>query len=60
MIEPFTARTPQADLEDLRQRLATTRWAPEQPAGRDEGAYGFPLSGSGAWCPAGRTSTGGV
>ena len=43
MIEPFTARTPQADLEDLRQRLATIRWAPEQPAGRDEGAYGFPL-----------------
>jgi pimeloyl-ACP methyl ester carboxylesterase len=44
MIEPFTARTPQADLDDLRQRLATTRWAPEPPAGRDEGAYGFPLS----------------
>jgi pimeloyl-ACP methyl ester carboxylesterase len=44
MIEPFTARTPQADLDDLQQRLATTRWAPEQPAGRDEGAYGFPLS----------------
>jgi epoxide hydrolase len=44
MIEPFTARIPQADLDDLRQRLATTRWAPEQPAGRDEGAYGFPLS----------------
>ena len=44
MIEPFTAHTPQADLDDLRQRLATIRWAPEQPAGRDEGAYGFPLS----------------
>jgi pimeloyl-ACP methyl ester carboxylesterase len=44
MIEPFTARIPQADLDDLRQRLATTHWAPEQPAGRDEGAYGFPLS----------------
>jgi pimeloyl-ACP methyl ester carboxylesterase len=44
MIEPFTARTPQADLNDLQQRLATTRWAPEPPAGRDEGAYGFPLS----------------
>jgi pimeloyl-ACP methyl ester carboxylesterase len=44
MIEPFTARTPQADLDDLQQRLATTRWAPEPPAGRDEGAYGFPLS----------------
>jgi pimeloyl-ACP methyl ester carboxylesterase len=44
MIEPFTARTPQADLDDLQQRLATTRWAPQPPAGRDEGAYGFPLS----------------
>jgi epoxide hydrolase len=44
MIEPFTARTPQADLDDLQQRLATTRWAPEPPAGPDEGAYGFPLS----------------
>jgi pimeloyl-ACP methyl ester carboxylesterase len=44
MIEPFTAHIPQADLDDLRQRLATTRWAPEQPAGRDGGAYGFPLS----------------
>src|ERR1700722_8925693 len=44
MIEPFTARPPQADLDDLRQRLATTRWAPEPPAGPDEGAYGFPLS----------------
>jgi pimeloyl-ACP methyl ester carboxylesterase len=44
MIEPFTVRIPQADLDNLQQRLATTRWAPEQPAGRDEGAYGFPLS----------------
>jgi pimeloyl-ACP methyl ester carboxylesterase len=44
MIEPFTARAPQADLDNLQQRLATTRWAPEPPAGRDEGAYGFPLS----------------
>jgi epoxide hydrolase len=44
MIEPFTARVPQADLDNLQQRLATTRWAPEQPAGPDEGAYGFPLS----------------
>ena len=39
MIEPFTARIPQADLDDLQQRLATTRWTHEQPAGRDEGAY---------------------
>ena len=44
MIEPFTARIAQADLDELRQRLAATRWVPEQPAGSDEGAYGFPLS----------------
>lgn len=44
MIESFTARIPQADLDALRRRLALTRWAPEQPAGPDEGAYGVPLS----------------
>jgi pimeloyl-ACP methyl ester carboxylesterase len=44
MIEPFTARIPQTDLDELKQRLAATRWAPEQPAGSDDGAYGFPLS----------------
>ena len=44
MIEPFTVRISRADLDELQQRLATTRWAPEQPAGREEGAYGFPLS----------------
>src|ERR1700722_2468502 len=44
MIEPFTARVPQADLDDLSRRLAATRWAPEQPAGSEDGAYGVPLS----------------
>jgi epoxide hydrolase len=44
MIERFTARIPQADLDDLQRRLATTRWAPEQPAGSEDGAYGVPLS----------------
>jgi pimeloyl-ACP methyl ester carboxylesterase len=44
MIEPFTARIPQADVDELRRRLAATRWAPEQPAGSDDGVYGFPLS----------------
>jgi pimeloyl-ACP methyl ester carboxylesterase len=44
VIEPFTAHIAQADLDDLRLRLATTRWAPEQPSPSDEGAYGFPLS----------------
>ena len=44
MIEPFTARVPEADLADLKCRIAATRWAPEQPAGTEDGAYGVPLS----------------
>jgi pimeloyl-ACP methyl ester carboxylesterase len=44
MIEPFTVRIPQADVDDLRHRLAMTRWAPEQPPGSDDGAYGVSLS----------------
>jgi pimeloyl-ACP methyl ester carboxylesterase len=44
VIEPFTARIPQADLDDLRTRLAATRWAPEQPQPSEDGAYGVPLS----------------
>ena len=44
MIEPFTARIPQAEVDDLHHRLAMTRWAPEQPPGTDDGAYGVPLS----------------
>lgn len=44
MPEPFTANIPEADLDDLHRRLAATRWAPEQPAGSDDGAYGVPLS----------------
>ncbi len=44
MIEPFTARIAEADLADLRRRLAATRWAPEQPAGAEDGAYGVPLT----------------
>jgi len=44
MIEQFTARIPQADLDDLLRRLAVTRWAPQQPRGSDEGAYGVSLS----------------
>jgi pimeloyl-ACP methyl ester carboxylesterase len=44
VIEPFTARVPQADLDDLRTRLAATRWAPEQPQPSEDGAYGVPLS----------------
>ena len=44
MIEPFTAKVPEADLADLQRRLAATRWAPEQPAGAEDGAYGVPLT----------------
>jgi epoxide hydrolase len=42
MIEPFTARIPQAEVDDLQHRLAMTRWAPEQPPGTEDGAYGVP------------------
>jgi epoxide hydrolase len=44
VIEPFTAKIPQGDLDGLQRRLASTRWAPEQPAAADEGAYGVSLS----------------
>jgi pimeloyl-ACP methyl ester carboxylesterase len=44
MIEPFTARVPEEDLAGLQRRLAATRWAPEQPAGAEDGAYGVPLT----------------
>jgi epoxide hydrolase len=44
VIQPFTARIPQDDLDELSRRLAATRWTPEQPPGSDDGAYGFPLS----------------
>ncbi len=30
-IQPFTINIPQADLDDLRQRLARTRWPDELP-----------------------------
>ncbi len=42
MIKPFTLDVPQADLDDLADRLARTRWPDELPdAGFD---YGFPLA----------------
>lgn len=43
MITPFTAEVPQRDLDELRDRLARTRWAAGQPAGADPGSHGFPL-----------------
>jgi epoxide hydrolase len=44
VIQPFTARVPETDLDLLRQRLAATKWAPEQPAETEDGVYGVPLS----------------
>ncbi|MFD7654253.1 epoxide hydrolase family protein [Actinosynnema sp. NPDC059797] len=42
MIEPFELRVPRADLDDLADRLARTRWPDELPdAGFD---YGYPLA----------------
>lgn len=42
MITPFTLEVPQADLDDLTDRLTRTRWPEELPdAGFD---YGFPLA----------------
>ncbi|MEU4804709.1 epoxide hydrolase family protein [Actinosynnema sp. NPDC023587] len=40
MIEPYTLAVPQADLDDLHDRLARTRWPEEEPG---EG-YGLPLA----------------
>jgi epoxide hydrolase len=42
-MEPFTAHIDEDDLDDVRRRLAATRWAPEQPAGTEDGAYGVPV-----------------
>jgi hypothetical protein len=44
VIEPFSAKAPDADLTALQRRLADTRWAPEQPAGTEDGAYGVTLT----------------
>lgn len=44
MTEPFTAHIPDAELDALQHRLATTRWAPDTPAGVDGTAYGVSLS----------------
>ena len=41
-IQPFTIAIPQADLDDLRDRLARTRW-PDAPAGADW-SYGIPVA----------------
>ncbi|WP_405085399.1 epoxide hydrolase N-terminal domain-containing protein [Microbispora sp. NBC_01389] len=42
MIEPFRIDIPQADLDDLADRLARTRW-PDEIAGAGWN-YGFPLA----------------
>jgi pimeloyl-ACP methyl ester carboxylesterase len=41
-IRPFRIDIPQADLDDLRQRLARTRWPDEQPS--SDWSYGIPLA----------------
>ena len=41
-ITPFSIDVPQADLDDLRERLARTRFAPEVPG--DSWEYGTPAS----------------
>lgn len=41
-IQPFTLNIPQADLDDLHQRLARTRW-PDAPADADW-SYGIPVA----------------
>ncbi|WP_433272021.1 epoxide hydrolase family protein [Actinosynnema sp. CS-041913] len=41
MIEPFTLDVPQADLDDLLDRLARTRWPDELPHAAND--YGLPL-----------------
>jgi epoxide hydrolase len=41
-IQPFTLNIPQADLDDLHERLARTRW-PDAPAGADW-SYGIPVA----------------
>jgi hypothetical protein len=50
-IHPFRARVPQADLDDLRDRLARTRWPGELPgAGWSRGVpQGYPRELAGHW-----------
>lgn len=40
-IKPFTVAIPEADLDDLRDRLARTRFTNPDP-GTEPGAYGVP------------------
>ena len=46
-ITPFTLNVPEADLDDLRSRLAGVRW-PEAETGRGLEARGSPEPGAGA------------
>ncbi|WP_447007086.1 epoxide hydrolase N-terminal domain-containing protein [Saccharothrix isguenensis] len=58
MITPFTLDVPQADLDDLADRLARTRWPEELPdAGFD---YGSRSPTSAPWPTTGGTPTTGV
>ncbi len=46
-IRPFTVEIPEADLEDLRARIAVTRW-PERETVEDD-SQGVPLPGPAVW-----------
>src|SRR5947207_8746012 len=41
-VRPFTIRTPEADLDDLRARIAATRWPDKEPV--DDSSQGVPLA----------------
>src|SRR3954470_2105538 len=41
-IQPFTIDVPEADLEDLRARIAATRWPEKEPV--DDASQGVPLA----------------
>jgi pimeloyl-ACP methyl ester carboxylesterase len=43
-IRPFRIEIPQADLDDLRSRLANTRWAPPAPTEAADFSRGVPLT----------------
>jgi hypothetical protein len=46
-IRPFTIETPEADVEDLRARIAATRW-PEKETVPDD-SQGVPLATPSMW-----------
>jgi epoxide hydrolase len=43
-VRPFRVQVPQADVDDLADRLARTRWAPPAPAAAEDGSRGLPTA----------------